>query len=107
MASRPLTRAELIALVDHSAGSPYADPLDTQTCPRCSGHGVVPLEVTAADLRRRLLAVAAFCRHETMCNQVVYGEPCTCGLDALLTLPRVRSAEREERGKEKGEDHGE
>ena len=84
-----------------------SDPLDTQTCPRCSGHGVVPLEVTAADLRRRLLAVAAFCRHETMCNQVVYGEPCTCGLDALLTLPRVRSAEREERGKEKGEDHGE
>ena len=97
--------AKLVA-AEARAGSPYADPLDTQTCPRCSGHGVVPLEVTAADLRRRLLAVAAFCRHETMCNQVVYGEPCTCGLDALLTLPRVRAAEREERGKEKGEDRG-
>lgn len=95
------SRAERLAEALRHAGSPYADPLDTQTCPRCSGHGVVPLEVTAADLRRRLLAVAAFCRHETMCNQVVYGEPCTCGLDALLTLPRVRAAERKERGKEK------
>ena len=78
-----------------------ADLLNMQTCPRCSGHGMVPLEVTAADLRRRLLAVAAFCRHDTMCNQVVYqvvyGEPCTCGLDALLTLPRIRAAEQKEK----------
>ena len=55
------------------------------------------MEVTVTDLRRRLLAVAAFCRHNALCNQVVHGEPCTCGLDAPLTLPRVREAERREK----------